>query len=103
MRTSPQRWTRSSPVNKLARSRHTWPPHYRHLIMDVADLEAKLAQARKQYKDLWQTSTKTGQSGIIDVSDLDLDDWKAAREAVLSAERALALAQGEEAALACNW
>jgi hypothetical protein len=71
--------------------------------MDIADLEAKLAQAQERQKQLWQASTEIGQTGILDVSGLHPSDWEIAREEVLSAERALALARGEETALACPW
>src|SRR5437660_8985726 len=58
--------------------------------MRLSELEANLREARTH----WDETIK---------SNAPLEERLAARKAVLQAERALSLAQGEETALACEW
>jgi hypothetical protein len=62
----------------------------------VEDLEAKLVQAREQHNKIAQ-AMRHKNSGYV------IADWLEAHENVLAAERALALAKGEETALAYPW
>src|SRR5437868_12461214 len=64
--------------------------------MDIDDLEASLAQARDQYANI-SDALRYKNSG------LEIKDWTSAHDALLKAERSLALAKGEETALAYPW
>lgn len=61
--------------------------------MDIADLEAKLAEAR----------ARRDQSDMQSLSDATLERMRASRQDCLAAERALSLAKGEETALQIDW
>jgi hypothetical protein len=64
--------------------------------MDVEELERRLRSARERLDRALRAMTGESASG-------GLDEYSLAREACLSAERALALATGEEAAIESDW
>src|SRR5206468_4187625 len=70
-------------------------PHRRPSMDKIARLEAELAAAQAQLQRAQEACLQGARGG--------LEEWRRADEACLAAERALALARGEETALACEW
>src|SRR5262245_34088500 len=63
---------------------------------NTAKLEAQLAQAQARLRSAVEALASRHIGG-------EMEEWVAAEEECLAAERALALARGEETALHCPW
>lgn len=64
--------------------------HGKKLEMGLSELEAQVQEAQQRWNETLQRRTSR-------------EDYRAARQAVLQAERALSLEKGEETAVACEW